>query len=97
MRFTSVPLICLCMVMGTVPVLAKDKKSAEVDMQAMMEYKKLATPGEPHKQLASLAGSWTTKTKSWMEPNKPPMESTAPAKKKCYSMVATSNRSAPVK
>ena len=30
-------------------------------MQAMMEtYKKLAMPGEPHKQLAALAGSWTT-------------------------------------
>ena len=48
-----------------------------MDMQAMMEtYKKLATPGEPHKQFASLAGSWTTKTKEWMEPGKPPTEST---------------------
>ena len=78
MRFTSVPLICLCMVMGTVPVLAKDKKSEkQMDPQAMMEaYTKLATPGEPHKQFASLAGSWTTKTKEWMEPGKPPSEST---------------------
>ena len=42
----------------------------------MMEmYQKLATPGEPHKLFASLAGSWTTKTKEWMEPSKPPMES----------------------
>ena len=49
----------------------------------MMEvYKNLATPGEPHKQLASLAGSWTTKTKSWMEPNKPPMESTGACEEK---------------
>jgi hypothetical protein len=63
------------MIMAVGPVSAKDKKSAEPDMQAMMEtYKKLATPGEPHKQLASLAGSWTTKTKSWMEPGKPPTE-----------------------
>ncbi len=48
-----------------------------MDHQARMEaYQKLATPGEPHKLLMSQAGSWTTKTKSWMEPNKPPMEST---------------------
>jgi hypothetical protein len=78
MRFTSLRLICLCLVMLAVPALAADKKSGkQVDPQAMMEtYKKLATPGEPHKQLASLAGSWTTKTKSWMEPGKPPLEST---------------------
>ncbi len=36
----------------------------------------LGAPGEPHKLFASLAGSWTTKTKEWMEPNKPPTEST---------------------
>ena len=28
-------------------------------------------PDEPHKQLGSLAGSWTTKTKEWTEPDKP--------------------------
>jgi hypothetical protein len=42
----------------------------------------LPTPGEPHKQLASLAGSWTTKTKEWMEPGKPPTESTGTAEMK---------------
>jgi Protein of unknown function (DUF1579) len=78
MHFTSLILICLCLVMLAVPASAEDKKSEkQMDPQAMMEtYKKLAMPGEPHKQLASLAGSWTTKTKSWMEPGKPPMEST---------------------
>jgi uncharacterized protein DUF1579 len=78
MRFTSLMLTCLCLVMLAVPASAGDKKSEkQMDPQAMMEtYKKLAMPGEPHKQLASLAGSWTTKTKSWMEPGKPPMEST---------------------
>ena len=37
---------------------------------------KLATPGEPHKQLASLAGTWATHTKEWMEPGPPPTDST---------------------
>jgi hypothetical protein len=59
--------------MTTGPVLAADKQP---DMNAMMDaYKQLATPGEPHKQLASMAGSWTTTTKEWMDPSKPPMES----------------------
>lgn len=83
MRFTSITLTCLCMVMITAPVLAKDKKPSQMDMQAMMDtYKKLATPGEPHKLFASLAGSWTTTTKEWMEPGKPPTESTGSAEMK---------------
>src|SRR5512141_1753975 len=83
MRYSTITLTCLCMVMATVPALAKDKKPTEAEMQAMMEtYKKLAAPGEPHKQLAGLAGSWTTNTKSWMDPNKPAMESSGTAEMK---------------
>lgn len=52
------------------------KPKGKMDTKAMMElYKQLATPGAPHKLLASMAGSWNTKTKSWMEPGKPPEES----------------------
>jgi uncharacterized protein DUF1579 len=78
MRFTSFSLMCLCLLVASSPAVAKDKKSEKpMDPQAMMEtYKKLATPGEPHKLFESLAGSWTTATKEWMEPGKPPMEST---------------------
>ena len=55
----------------------EEKQEGKMDMQAMMDvYKKLGTPGAPHKLLASMAGSWTTKIESWCEPNKPPMEST---------------------
>ena len=76
MRFTFVPLTCLALALLASPILAKEKKhEKQMDPQAMMEvWKKMATPGEPHKQLASLAGSWTTKTKEWMEPGKPPTE-----------------------
>ena len=35
-----------------------------------------AAPGERHARLAKLAGKWTTKTKSWTEPGKPPEETT---------------------
>jgi hypothetical protein len=52
-------------------------------MQAMMEaYTKLATPGEPHKMLAGMEGSWNARTKFWMEPNKPPTESAATCEQK---------------
>jgi len=39
---------------------------------AWMEY---ATPGDEHKQLASLVGHWEMKTKMWMDPAAPPTES----------------------
>lgn len=78
MRYALIALTCLCLTMPVSLVAAKEKKpNKQVDPQAMMEmYKKLATPGEPHNLFASLAGSWTTQTKEWMDPGKPPMETT---------------------
>jgi hypothetical protein len=84
MRLTLITLTSICLVMSASLVTAKEKKpQKQMDPQAMMEvYKKLATPGEPHKVFASLAGSWTTQTKEWMEPGKPPMESTGSCEEK---------------
>ena len=57
-------------------------QEGKLDMQAMMEvYKKVGTPGEPHKLLAKLEGSWTTRTKGWLE-GKPAMESTGTCEQK---------------
>ncbi len=50
--------------------------------EMMAVYTKLAMPGEPHKLLASLAGSWTTRTKEWMDPQKPAVESSGTAELK---------------
>ncbi len=53
------------------------KQEGKIDMQEMMEiYKKAGTPGEPHKLLAKLEGNWITRSRGWMEPGKPPIEST---------------------
>jgi hypothetical protein len=53
------------------------KQEVKMDMQEMMEvFKKLGTPGAPHKLLAGMEGSWSTKVKSWPAPTQPPMEST---------------------
>lgn len=56
--------------------VGRKKESEPMDMQQMMEeYKKLGTPGAPHKLLAGTAGNWDTLVRSWTEPGKPPMES----------------------
>ena len=59
MRYIQLTITSLCFVLMASVVMAKDKKAEKsMDPQAMMEiYTKLATPGEQHKQLASLAGS----------------------------------------
>ncbi|HOG17649.1 MAG: hypothetical protein A4E73_03619 [Syntrophaceae bacterium PtaU1.Bin231] len=60
-----------------------DGQETKMDMEAAMAlYRKLGTPGAPHKMLARLAGSWTAKIKSYMEPGKPPAESTGTSEKK---------------
>ena len=84
MRFISLAVTTLCITLTVSTALAKEKKSQKpMDPQAMMElYKHLATPGEPHKLFATLSGSWTTTTKEWMEPGKPPTESTGTAEMK---------------
>lgn len=54
-----------------------------MDMQSMMEiYRELATPGDPHKLLAGMAGSWSVRSMCTMEPGKPPMESTGTSEQK---------------
>src|SRR5437868_7039824 len=84
MSLKQIVLISFCLIATASFVMAAEKKQADkMDMQKRMEtYQKLAAPGEPHKQLASLAGSWTTKTKMWMEPNQPPTESTGSCEQK---------------
>jgi hypothetical protein len=84
MRILSFAVATLGVVLAVSPAPAKDKKGGKpMDEKAMMElYQRLATPGEPHKLFASLAGSWTTTSKEWMEPGKPPTESTGTAEMK---------------
>jgi hypothetical protein len=51
---------------------AEKPKKADDPFAAMA---KLAAPGPNHKVLGSLAGTWETKVKFWMNPDKDPMES----------------------
>ncbi len=84
MRYLQLTLSTLCIALFATLAIAKEKPAHKhIDPQAMMElYTKLATSGEPHKLFATLAGSWTTQTKEWLEPSKPPVESTGSAEMK---------------
>jgi hypothetical protein len=64
-------------------IIREKGASIPPDFQASMEaWQKLATPGEPHKLLASRVGSWGTKTRHWMGPDEPPMEFTGSCERK---------------
>src|SRR5262245_43993237 len=57
---------------------AQDAKRAAAppDEKAMMEaMQKAATPGEAHKKLEPLVGTFDTNVRMWMDPSKPPEDS----------------------
>ena len=62
----------------------KAKQAAPpMDEKAMMEMMaKMGAPGEPHKKLEGLAGTWDAKVTSWMAPGKPPIESSGVSQSK---------------
>jgi hypothetical protein len=47
----------------------KDPAREKAEMEAMM---KAATPGDAHKKLGSMAGTFTADVKMWMQPGAPP-------------------------
>lgn len=42
--------------------------------EMMKKWEAYATPGEAHRKLDALVGTWTAKVKSWMAPGQPPEE-----------------------
>ena len=54
-----------------------------MDSAAMMKaWEAYMTPGDMHKMIASWDGTWSGEVTSWMDPAKPPMQSTSQAKNK---------------
>jgi hypothetical protein len=60
----------------SIMALAQRKiREEKPDFQEVMDaWRKLATPGKPHKFLAGRVGSWRTKSRHWMDIDEPPME-----------------------
>ena len=55
---------------------AKVQAEQDAMMKAWMEF---ATPSDGHKRLASLAGTWSTKSRFWVTPGAPPQENAGAA------------------
>jgi hypothetical protein len=65
------------LVVCTSVVADEPKKEMPADQKAMMEaMMKAMTPGEPHKLLNNMVGTFDAKVSSWMQPGAPPMVST---------------------
>lgn len=71
--------IAILVVSAAVCARADDKAKAHepsAEEKAMMEaWMKYATPGEAHKKMAALEGTWTAKVTEWMAPGAPPSTS----------------------
>ena len=56
--------------------IAQQQEQKAPDMATMMkEFAKWSAPGDAHKNLEKLAGTWTTTQRMWMDPSGQPMES----------------------
>jgi hypothetical protein len=83
MRKTLMVVGCAALLAG--PALAKkkeEKKAAPAPDPMAAAMAKYATPGPQHKILHDMVGTWTVAGKFWMDPSKPPTESTSTAEVK---------------
>jgi len=65
------------------PAADKKKSAAPMDEKAAMEAMQAASsPGEAHKKMEPLAGTFSVKAKAWMDPSKPPELSEATTERK---------------
>lgn len=65
----------------TVALAQEQPKQEHANLQKEMyeKWMKAATPGDAHKKLADLNGTWDAKVRTWMQPGQPPMESVGTA------------------
>jgi hypothetical protein len=87
MRFgNTLTAFAVCAAIAAAALAQQDKKpagQAAMDEKAMMEaWQKAATPGEAHKALEPMVGTWDTKVTSWMKPGGEPMTSTGVSENK---------------
>ena len=51
------------------------KASSSGDKARLEAWQRASTPGEPHKKLEALVGTFDTRVRSWIDPSKPPEDS----------------------
>lgn len=84
-RVSAGGLAALVVAAFAVAASAQEKKAPEMtpEQQAMMQaYQMAGTPGPQHKAMASTAGTYDLKIKSWHEPGGAPMEEAGTATRK---------------
>ena len=59
-----------------------DKKKMDMDPAMMEAMMKAGMPGDAHKSLSAMAGTWDTKMKFWMMPGAEPMSGTGKSENK---------------
>ncbi len=73
--------LTLLLSLSSFQAVADEKPATDPKMQEMMsKMKEYSTPGEPHKTLASMAGSWTYTSKWWPTADAKPEESKGTSK-----------------
>jgi len=73
------PRLALAAALGAalaVPAAAQDKKKAADEKAAMEAWQKAMTPGDGQKKLEPLVGTFDARVRTWMDPTKPPDDST---------------------
>ncbi|HEX9749852.1 MAG TPA: DUF1579 domain-containing protein [candidate division Zixibacteria bacterium] len=72
---------------SAVPVVAQQEgEPSAADMEKMMaEYAKFYTPGDHHKHMAKMVGSWDVAGKFWMGPGEPMMSTGTAVFKSMYN------------
>lgn len=80
-KIYSTALALVFLVGGAVSVAnAQPKRDKAAEQKAMMDaMMRAGTPGDAHKKLDGMAGTWDAKVKMWMEPGAQPMESSGKA------------------
>ncbi len=78
MRYRILAATVLIAFTATLTFAADDPKTKPTaqDQAMMAAWMKAMTPGEPHKKLAAMAGTFDTTVKMWMKPGAPPTEGT---------------------
>ena len=80
MRYRILAATVLVTFTAALAVAADDPKAKAAQQQAAMEaMMKAATPGDAHKKLGAMVGTFNTDVKMWMEPGAPPTAGTGVA------------------
>ena len=89
MKMRFAPCLVAMLLAAAVAANAEDKPKAAAKPAAppsqeemMKAWMAVATPGDAHKKLEPLAGSFTFTNRMWMDPSKPPEETTGTAEHK---------------